>query len=75
MQRVSCIKAPNHLLRIALSPNAVEYPSEGSGRQPFVAFSGSLHEGSLSLFKTRREPEMRLDDGAKDFSAILEGGP
>ena len=58
MQRVAWIKAPNHLLRIALSPNAMNYPSEGSGSQPYVAFSGSLHEGSLSLFKTRIEPEL-----------------
>ena len=30
MQRVACIKAPNHLLRISLSPNGAKYPNKGS---------------------------------------------
>ena len=59
------IRAPNHLLRIALSPNAVEYPNEGSGAQPFVAFSGSLHQGNISLFKTRQEPRSVEKDVTK----------
>jgi hypothetical protein len=43
MQQIAQIKAPNHLLRVSLSPN------NGLGSKPFIAYSDTLDRGSLKI--------------------------
>ena len=52
MQRIASIKAPNHLLRMALAPNCI---SEQVGQSPYLVYSDSVLSGKVSLFNTQKD--------------------